>query len=104
MQQALQRSRPDVRYVIGGPASACIMHRVVLDCRHGASSMEGGPDERYHIRWIGCAQGDRLRGDCRERPRWGGTRGWRIREPPRRPTQNGGSAWQAAASPQLLLR
>ena len=25
--------------------------------------MEGGPDERYHIRRIGCAQGDGLRGD-----------------------------------------
>src|SRR5580704_5827773 len=82
------------------------MHNVevVLDCRHRASSMEGGPDERYHIRWIGCAQGDGLRGDCRKRPRWGGTRGWRIREPPRRPAQNGCSAWQASASPQLLLR
>src|SRR3984893_56510 len=31
------------------------MSRVVLDCRHRASSMEGGPDERYHIHRIGCA-------------------------------------------------
>ena len=37
--------------------------------------MEGGPDEQYHIHRTGCAQGDGLRGDCRERPRWGGVRG-----------------------------
>jgi Transposase len=54
----------------------------VLDSRHRASSVEGGPDERYHIRRIGCAQGDGLRGDCRERPRWGGTRGWGVRNRP----------------------
>src|SRR4029079_13087848 len=80
------------------------MSRVVLDCRHRASSMEGGPDERYHIRRIGCAQSDGLRGDRRERPRWGIRRGWRIREPARRLAQNGGPYWQASASPQLLLR
>jgi hypothetical protein len=27
-------------------------------------------------------KGDGLRGGRRERPRWRGTRGWRIREPP----------------------
>ena len=46
------------------PSSACTMSRVVLDCRHRASSMEGGPDERYYIRRIGCAQSDGLRGDA----------------------------------------
>ena len=35
-------------YMIGGPLFYMPMWRVVLDCRHRASSMEGGPDERYH--------------------------------------------------------
>ena len=30
--------------------------------------MGDGPDELYHVRWTGCAQGDGVGGGCRGRP------------------------------------
>src|SRR6516165_1987418 len=48
------------------------MSRVVSDGRHRPSCMGDGPDELYHVRWTGCAQGDGGGGGIRG---WPGRRG-----------------------------
>jgi len=74
IRRRTNRTRPDVRRVIGGP-SLDIQNIEGCAGMTGTdpSCMEDGPDGKYHLCRVGYVQGGDLRGSGRERVRWRGT-------------------------------
>jgi len=102
---ALNYTRPHVRRVrAGGPPRGKLLSRVAPVDRRRASSMGDGPYELYHVRWNGCAQGDRFGRGCRGPARRRGALARCFSEPAGRYCQACRTSRQGSTGVELLLR